>query len=221
MTICETELKVLKALRDHDALVEQNAMTFKEIKEYVNEDIASGRLTDLRRKGMLKSSGGSLNKWWLTPLGVDVAIGQADTELVGATCPSSVGGDVDPIVAEHSEAFNEFDVKISHCKTLQLAAALEQATHEIIALKDELARVKSTQPESASYIGYLLGDTPNGNNHVQLYSESDKLIAYTDIEQAKKDGETACAESAYDFAVYALVPVGAFKSRVVVDWVGA
>lgn len=73
MTICETELKVLKALRDHDALVEQNAMTFKEIKEYVNEDIASGRLTDLRRKGMLKSSGGSLNKWWLTPAGVERA----------------------------------------------------------------------------------------------------------------------------------------------------
>ena len=222
MTICETELKVLKALRDHDALVEQNAMTFKEIKEYVNEDIASGRLTDLRRKGMLKSSGGSLNKWWLTPAGVERAeLEMMHTELKEPECPASIGGDVDPIVAEHSEAFNEFDVKISHCKTLQLAAALEQATHEIIALKDELARVKSTQPESASYIGYLLGDTPNGNNHVQLYSESDKLIAYTDIEQAKKDGETACAESAYDFAVYALVPVGAFKSRVVVDWVGA
>ncbi|UCG18657.1 MAG: hypothetical protein JSU84_00035, partial [Thiotrichales bacterium] len=165
-------------------------------------------------QSLLRSTGGSLNKWWLTPAGVERAeLEMMHTELKAPECPASAGGDVD---------LDQAEVKISHCKTIQLAAALEQATHEIIALKDELALLKSTQPNSTPVaVGYLLGDVPKFDCQIQLYSEDDKLIAYTDIEQAKKDGETACAESVYNFAVYALVPVGAFKSRVVVDWVSS
>ena len=73
MNLGEKEVAILIAMHKAVAITEQNALTFKEIAESCDVEINSGRLVDMRTKSLLRSTGGSLNKWWLTPAGVERA----------------------------------------------------------------------------------------------------------------------------------------------------
>lgn len=73
MNLGEKEVAILIAMHKAVAITEQNALTFKEIAESCDIEINSGRLVDMRTKSLLRSTGGSLNKWWLTPAGVERA----------------------------------------------------------------------------------------------------------------------------------------------------
>jgi len=96
MNLGEKEVAILIAMHKAVAITEQNALTFKEIVEACGMNISSGKLVDLRSQSLLRSTGGSLNKWWLTPAGVERAeLEMMHTELKEPECPASVGGDVD------------------------------------------------------------------------------------------------------------------------------
>lgn len=185
MNLGEKEVAILIAMHKAVAITEQNALTFKEIVEACGMNISSGKLVDLRSQSLLRSTGGSLNKWWLTPAGVERAeLEIMDSELKEPECPASVGGDVDPDKVEAVEAVAEPVVN-----------------------------------ENSLVAGFVLGD--RGFGGTQLFTEDDKLLAFDDLAKATEYGKQACVESAYDFEVYALVPIGKFQSRTVVDWVPA
>lgn len=219
MVILDIHKQILAAMNSCAALSEQDSMTFSEIKEIL-PDIKTIRLIELRKESFIRSTGGQINKYFLTPKGAGYAV-----EQMKADVEHYVDAYFSPEPEQDSvQEATVVDAEITHCKTIQLAAALEQATHEIIALKNELNDVMS-QLESRNSempaVGYLLGDTVKHGKQVHLYTEDDRLTAYESIDKAQEDGKAACVESAYDFAVYALVPVGAFKTRTVVEWVDA
>lgn len=73
MNLGEKEVAILIAMHKAVAITEQNALTFKEIVEACGMNISSGKLVDLRSQSLLRSTNASLNKWWLTPAGVERA----------------------------------------------------------------------------------------------------------------------------------------------------
>ena len=108
MNLGEKEVAILIAMHKAVAITEQNALTLKEIEEACGMNISSGKLVDLRSQSLLRSTGGSLNKWWLTPAGVERAeVEMMHTELKEPECPASVGGNVDPDKVEAVEAVAE------------------------------------------------------------------------------------------------------------------
>ncbi len=227
--------QILKALLDNVALSEKDGLTFKEIQSCTTEAFTVKVLQSMRTDGLINNAmNRSVNVWWLTAKGADAAL--AGVESTKPTtdqepqCPASVGGDIDP--DKHTDAFmvaQSNDATITHCKTAQMAANLSEANQIISALESQIKLLTSKLETESTYrelkepVGYLLGDSigKNPERPLQLYSENDALMAIGSIEKAKTIGEQSCLESAYDFAVYALVPVGHFKSRQVVDWVGA
>ena len=230
-TMSDAQVDLVKALFEQAVLDEQSAWTFKEIKE-VFSDLTTGHLNDMRTKGFIKNSGGNINKWWITPkavnfLGLESSNGQANkpienNDVVDATLTDEgTSQAIEPVVVENVEAFNA-SAEITHCKTAQLAAALRQANDLITKLSAEnAALVDALKKEvTCEFNGYLLGDSA-GASGLQLYSEDERLVAFDTIDEAKANGFQSCLESAYDFEVYGLVKVGGFRSRTVVDWVGA
>lgn len=73
MNLGEKEVAILIAMHKAVAITEQNALVFKEIVEACGMNISSGKLVDLRSQSLLRSTNASLNKWWLTPAGVERA----------------------------------------------------------------------------------------------------------------------------------------------------
>jgi hypothetical protein len=230
-TMSEAQVDLVKALFEQAVLDEQSAWTFKEIKE-VFADLTTGHLNDMRTKGFIKNSGGNINKWWITPkavnfLGLESNNGQANNDienndLIDVNDTNVVDSQaIEPVVVENVQAFNA-SAEITHCKTAQMAAALRQANEVITKLAAENAVLRDSLNKEAicEFNGYLLGDSA-GVSGLQLYSEDDRLVAFGTIDEAKANGFQSCLESAYDFEVYGLVKVGGFRSRTVVDWVGA
>lgn len=194
----DAQVDLVKALFEQAVLDEQSAWTFKEIKE-VFADLTTGHLNDMRTKGFIKNSGGNINKWWITPKAVNfLGLESSDSQAI------------------------EPEAQITHCKTEQMAAALRQANDLITKLSAEnAALVDALKKEvTCEFNGYLLGDSA-GASGLQLYSEDERLVAFNTIDEAKANGFQSCLESAYDFEVYGLVKVGGFRSRTVVDWIGA
>jgi hypothetical protein len=218
-TMSDAQVELVKVLFEQAVLDEQSAFTFKEIKS-VFADLTTGHLNDMRTKGFIKNSGGSVNKWWITPkavnfLGLEASSGKANKAI-------ETNQEIDLIVVENVEAFNNSYAEITHCKTAQLAAALREANEVITKLAAENVELRDSLNKEAicEFKGYLLGDS-TGASGLQLYSEDDRLVAFDTIDEAKANGFQSCLESAYDFEVYGLVKVGSFRSRTVVDWVGA
>jgi len=231
-TMSESQAKLVHVLHEQLVVDEQNAYTFKEIKAVFDHEISIAVLTDLRSKGFVKSSGGSVNKWWITPkavnfLGLESNNGQSNNgiennDLVDVNDTNVVDSQaIEPVVVENVQAFN-VSAEITHCKTAQLAAALREANEVITKLANENVALRDSLNKEAicEFKGYLLGDIA-GASGLQLYSEDDRLVAFSTIDEAKANGFQSCLESAYDFEVYGLVKVGGFRSRTVVDWVGA
>lgn len=237
-TMSDAQVDLVKALFEQAVLDEQSAWTFKEIKE-VFADLTTGHLNDMRTKGFIKNSGGNINKWWITPkavnfLGLESSNGQANNAIKNndvvdaALTDEGTSQAIDPVTASTPEpSYNPEDVafgaaEITHCKTAQMAAALQQANDLITKLSAEnAALVEALKKEvTCEFNGYLLGDSA-GASGLQLYSEDERLVAFNTIDEAKANGFQSCLESAYDFEVYGLVKVGGFRSRTVVDWVSA
>lgn len=215
-TMSDAQVDLVKSLFEQAVLDEQSAWTFKEIKE-VFADLTTGHLNDMRTKGFIKNSGGNINKWWITPkavnfLGLESSNDQAILPEVACVA--------EPNYNPEEVAFKA--AEITHCKTEQMAAALRQANDLITKLSAENAALVDALKKEATpdFNGYLLGDSA-GPSGLQLYSEDERLVAFGTIDEAKANGFQSCMESAYDFEVYGLVKVGGFRSRTVVDWVGA
>ncbi len=208
-TMSDAQVDLVKALFEQAVLDESSAWTFKEIKE-VFADLTTGHLNDMRVKGFVRNSGGNINKWWITPKAVN---------FLGLESNNSQA--IEHVVVENVEAFNS-SAEITHCKTAQMAAALRQANDLITKLSAENAALADALKKEVTceFNGYLLGDSA-GASGLQLYSEDERLVAFNTIDEAKANGFQSCLESAYDFEVYGLVKVGGFRSRTVVDWVGA
>jgi hypothetical protein len=232
--------QILKALLDNAAISEKDGLTFKEIQSCTTEDFTVKVLQSMRVDGLINNAmQKNLNAWWLTAKGADMALVDVETMQ---PIPEPQYDPQEVAFDQHTDAFvveQSNDATITHCKTAQMAANLEEANdriNELLILNGELENkimslnafisVLEIDVETEIIkepVGYLLGDSigKNPERPLQLYSENDALIAINSLEQAKTFGEQSCLESAYDFAVYALVPVGHFKSRQVVDWVGA
>lgn len=226
-TMSDAQVDLVKALFEQAVLDESSAWTFKEIKE-VFTDLTTGHLNDMRVKGFVKNSGGNINKWWITPKAVNfLGLESNNGQSINAIENNEVA-DATLIDDGTSQAINpegeviETVAQITHCKTAQLAAALRQANDLISKLSAEnAALVDALKKEvSCEFNGYLLGDS-SGASGLQLYSEDERLVAFDTIDEVKASGFQSCLESAYDFEVYGLVKVGGFRSRTVVDWVGA
>lgn len=223
----DAQVDLVKALFEQAVLDEQSAWTFKEIKE-VFADLTTGHLNDMRTKGFIKNSGGNINKWWITPkavnfLGLESSNGQANKAIENNDVVDAALTDEGASQAIDPEGeVIETEVQITHCKTAQLAAELRLAHDLITKLSAEnAALVDALKKEvTCEFNGYLLGDSA-GASGLQLYSEDERLVAFDTIDKAKANGFQSCMESAYDFEVYGLVKVGGFRSRTVVDWVGA
>ncbi len=252
--------QILKTLLDNAALSEKDGLTFKEIQSCLTENFTVKVLQSMRVDGLINNAmQKNLNVWWLTAKGADMALVDVETmqpiSEPEPQCPASVGGDIDPdadgclvppapdYAPESVKFADAVPVVVTHCKTTQMAANLEDANtrigelirqnteleYEIMTLTDQInlltsnLEVESTYRELKEPVGYLLGDSIGKNleRPLQLYSENDALMAIGSLEKAKTIGEQSCLESAYDFGVYALVPVGYFKSRQVVDFVAA
>lgn len=224
-TMSDAQVDLVKALFEQAVLDEQSAWTFKEIKE-VFADLTTGHLNDMRVKGFVRNSGGNINKWWITPkavnfLGLESSNGQANkpienNDVVDATITDEgTSQAIDPVVVDNVQTFNAI-------AEAQLAAELRLAHDLITKLSAEnAALVDALKKEvTCEFNGYLLGDSA-GASGLQLYSEDERLVAFDTIDEAKANGFQSCLESAYDFEVYGLVKVGGFRSRTVVDWVGA
>lgn len=207
-TMSEAQVALVKALFDQAVLDEQSAYTFKEIKQVMNDELPISHLNDLRTKGFVRNSGGSINKWWITVKAINF-LGLAS------------GNSSQHTAVKSTEDINK-TAEITHCKTAQLAASLRSANDLITKLSAEntaLIEAMNKKP-SLNFSGYLLGDE-KGVHGLQLYSEDERLVAIDTLDEAKDIGKQSCKESAYDFVVYALVPVGKFKSRIAVDWIDA
>lgn len=224
-TMSDAQVDLVKALFEQAVLDEQSAWTFKEIKE-VFADLTTGHLNDMRVKGFVRNSGGNINKWWITPkavnfLGLESSNGQANkpienNDVVDATLTDEgTSQAIDPVVVDNVQTFNAI-------AEAQLAAELRLAHDLITKLSAEnAALVDALKKEvTCEFNGYLLGDSA-GASGLQLYSEDERLVAFDTIDEAKANGFQSCLESAYNFEVYGLVRVGGFRSRTVVDWVGA
>ncbi len=237
-TMSDAQVDLVKALFEQAVLDESSAWTFKEIKE-VFADLTTGHLNDMRVKGFVRNSGGNINKWWITPkavnfLGLESSSDQINNAIENNDVDDATITDEGTSQANEPKAtcvpepnYNPEDVsfkaaEITHCKTTQLAAALRQANDLITKLSAEnAALVDALKKEvTCEFNGYLLGDSA-GASGLQLYSEDERLVAFDTIDEAKANGFQSCLESAYDFEVYGLVKVGGFRSRTVVDWVGA
>lgn len=187
MSLIPEHIAILTVMHQSAACDEGSALMYKEMNDC--PELTVGRMNDLRANGYVKNTGGSVNKWWITTKAIDAL----------------------------NKKTNEQLPEITHCKTAQLAAALQAANDVITALHAENEQLKQANNNPMNVAGYLLGDTNNGSG-LQLYSEDDRLVAFDTLDKIKAIGERSCQESAYDFSVYALVPVGYFKSRTVVDW---
>jgi hypothetical protein len=202
------QIALLKSLEEQQAFCPASATMISDISSHYEPYLKVFEIPLAINKGFVESvKENNITYYFLSKKGIKFL----DDLAQKAKPPASVAVDTDSNTGQSTETTNS--------KTEQMAAALREANEAITKLAAENIKLRASLDEKAvcEFKGYLLGGA--GVNGLQLYSEDDRLVAFGTLDEAKENGVKSCLDSAYDFEVYGLVKVGAFRTRTVVDWV--